>query len=253
VSFDANFLLNATAVFSAPGVYVLRLTVSDGELSSSDDVVVTAEQSPFNQAPIVDAGIDRPVPAGIVNFLGGTARDDGLPNPPAALTVSWVQISGPAPVAIDSPSSLITPATGFDVSGNYLFRLSVTDGDLTTSDDVTYVANQAAIFDAGPDQTIVFPRVAELVGSVTDDGFPEPSVIQSFWMLLDGPAPVVFSDPFSLRTTVRFRAPGRYLMALGGGDGASVSGADGIEVTVLHPACQTPTGSTPAASCLPEE
>jgi hypothetical protein len=40
------------------GSYVLRLTASDGTLSASDDVSVTVN-SPTNQVPTVNAGVDR--------------------------------------------------------------------------------------------------------------------------------------------------------------------------------------------------
>jgi len=41
VTFINGNLLNATATFSAAGSYTLRLTVSDGSLSASDDMIVT--------------------------------------------------------------------------------------------------------------------------------------------------------------------------------------------------------------------
>jgi hypothetical protein len=228
----------AKAIFSVPGTYVLRLTVTDSELESSDEMVVTVELSPFNQAPIVDAGYDRITNIVTNGFLGGTVRDDGLPNPPAATTATWTQVSGPAPARIDDPSSLITPVL-FDVSGNYVFRLTVSDGELSASDDVVQVADQAAVFDAGPDQTVLVPRV-RLRGRATDDGFPEPAKIFPYWVAVDGPGPVDFEDPTALVTTARFRALGRYVLHLTGHDGAIISADDEIVVTVLNPACLLP-------------
>src|SRR5438477_5480379 len=51
VSFADASAPNTTASFSDSGVYTLRLTADDGELTSSGDVVITV-----NQAPVVNAG-----------------------------------------------------------------------------------------------------------------------------------------------------------------------------------------------------
>jgi hypothetical protein len=67
---------------------VLRLTASDSELSAFDTVTITVNPSgPVNQAPTVNAGNDAVItlPTNTVS-LDGTVSDDGLPNPPAAVT-----------------------------------------------------------------------------------------------------------------------------------------------------------------------
>ena len=74
---------------STAGAYTLRLTASDGTLSSSDDVVITVNAAPsVNQAPVVNAGPDLTItlPNGIT--LAGTATDDGLPTG-STLTKTW--------------------------------------------------------------------------------------------------------------------------------------------------------------------
>jgi serine protease AprX len=50
VSFSNPSALNSTATFSASGVYVLRLTVSDGALAVSDDVAVTVNPDKVDPA-----------------------------------------------------------------------------------------------------------------------------------------------------------------------------------------------------------
>lgn len=47
------------ALFSEAGIYVIRLTAGDSELSASDEVVVAVY--PFNQPPLVDAGPDQTI------------------------------------------------------------------------------------------------------------------------------------------------------------------------------------------------
>lgn len=82
VSFAAPNQLNTTATFSAPGSYVLRLTASDGALTSSSDVPVfvyaagTATVQTLDSFTLIDADSDHPIagfevmPDGIVVDLG---------------------------------------------------------------------------------------------------------------------------------------------------------------------------------------
>ena len=233
VTFKADFSPTTTVTFSVPGTYVLHLTADDGDLSSSDDVVITFVASSSNQPPVVDAGEDRIFNVVGNSFLGGTVIDDGLPNPPGATTALWTQLSGPAAALIADPTQLVTSFT-VPVSGTYGFRLTVTDGELTVTDDVVQVADQAAVFDAGPDQTVIFPAPVKLRGTVTDDGLPSPPVIVVSWMVVDGPGAVTFSDPSAAITTGTFEKPGRYVLRFLGGDGAIVS-EDDVVVTVLSP------------------
>ncbi len=90
-----------------------------------------------NRPPLVDAGPDQNFPAAsafpLVASLAGSATDDGKPN--GQLSYAWSQVSGPGLVSIVSPNS---PTTQIRVpgQGNYLMRLSVSDGGATSSDDV---------------------------------------------------------------------------------------------------------------------
>jgi hypothetical protein len=58
VQFGDDSAAQTTALFNAPGTYVLRLTASDGSLSSSDDVQIVAGAG-GNQPPGVSVGPDR--------------------------------------------------------------------------------------------------------------------------------------------------------------------------------------------------
>jgi hypothetical protein len=75
---------SSTVTFSLPGTYVLRLAVSDSQLSGSDELSVTADPPPpVNQAPQVSAGPDQTITLPARASLNGTASDDGLPERPA--------------------------------------------------------------------------------------------------------------------------------------------------------------------------
>jgi hypothetical protein len=138
LAFFGNENQAATNVtFSAAGSYVLRLTATDGELASSDDVVVTVTSSaPANQPPQVSAGADLNGQSGAAISLAGTATDDG--NPAGTLTVQWTVVSGPGSVSIANVNSANTTAT-FSAAGTYVLRLTGSDGALSANDEVSVV------------------------------------------------------------------------------------------------------------------
>jgi hypothetical protein len=134
---------STTATFSAAGTYTLQLSANDGALISTDRVVITV--SPVvatNQAPVVNAGPDQTItlPAGA--SLSGTVTDDGLPNPPGAVTTTWSQVSGPGTTTFANPAARSTTAT-FSVPGSYTLQLAANDGSLTGTDTVVITVNPA--------------------------------------------------------------------------------------------------------------
>ena len=71
-------------------------------------------------------------------LLAGTATDDGRPDPPGSLKVTWSKASGPGTVVFAHANAPETTA-GFTQAGTYVLRLSVTDSELTVVDEVTVV------------------------------------------------------------------------------------------------------------------
>ena len=113
----------------------IRVTTSFDE-SAESGVLVVPEN---NENPVVTLGMPSSVsvPLGAGLKLAATASDDGLPDPPASLSQTWSVASTPAgaSVTFDDASQLTTGAT-FSAAGNYLFRLTVSDGELESSSDV---------------------------------------------------------------------------------------------------------------------
>jgi K319-like protein len=227
-----------SASFGAAGDYVLRLSATDGELSTSDDVTVSV--SPQNQAPVVDAGPDQTVflPAGAT--LNGTVNDDGLPAG-GALTITWEQVSGPGTATFSNANSAFTTAT-FSAAGDYVLRLTASDGELSTSDEIAIAVippNQAPVVNAGADQTVFLPATAALAGTVTDDGLPDGSPLVIAWSKVSGPGDVTFATPDAAATTAAFATAGDYVLRLTASDG-DLTATDDVAITVIPPN-QAPT------------
>ncbi len=234
VTFDDGSSLNTTVHFSADGTYVVRLSVSDGDMTGSDDVQITIGQ---NQAPFVDAGQDRtikfPALSLMVGDLDGTAADDNLPNPPAELATLWTFVDGPEAVTFGDPLAIDTTVL-FHEPGIYVLRLTANDSAETVSDEVTItvVQNQPPQVDAGPDQSILFNTVANLTATVIDDGLPDPPALTTvIWIQISGPGQVRFGNPVGLDTTARFPALGLYRLQVIVND-TEFTVSDDVEVDV---------------------
>lgn len=100
---------------------------------------LTPTLSATNQAPIVNAGEDQTVTVSTGAFLSGTAFDDGLPS--GLLNVSWSRVSGGGKVTFSDPNSAATQVT-FSKSGDFVLRLTGTDGALSSYDEVKVTVNR---------------------------------------------------------------------------------------------------------------
>ncbi len=99
---------------------------------------------PANAAPVADAGPDQSVLLASGATLAGSATDDGLPAPPAAVTLAWTRVSGPGTATFANPASGST-TVGFSAAGGYVLRLTADDGALSASDDVTVTVTSAPV------------------------------------------------------------------------------------------------------------
>ncbi len=227
---------DTTATFSIDGVYVLRLTADDSELTTSDDITITIDPPPPNTAPTVNAGADQLITFPNNAILDGTANDDGLPVPPGMVTTTWSMVSGPGVVTFGDASAVATTAS-FNSSGVYTLRLTADDGELTTTDDVVITSNAVPTVVAGPDQTVSISDGAVLDGTVTDDGLPNPpGLITTAWSMVSGPGGgiVDFGDAAAVDTTATFSERGTYVLRLTADDSTGPV-SDDITVTVTGP------------------
>jgi Calx-beta domain len=129
-----------------------------------------------NQAPSVSAGPDQTVTLPNSASLNGTVIDDGLPNPPAAVSTTWSKISGPGTVTFVNANAVDTSAS-FSVEGTYVLRLTASDSALQASDDVTITVNPAG--SVGADFTIIALPDTQFYA----ESFPATFSAQTQWIV----------------------------------------------------------------------
>ena len=122
---------------------------------------------PTNQAPQVNAGGDQTITLPVDQVtLTGTVTDDGLPNPPSAVTITWSKDSGPDTVTFGNAHAASTPAT-FGADGVYVLRLTANDGALLASDTVQVTVNPAAGPTLPPGPSTVAPPLDPTIATTT--------------------------------------------------------------------------------------
>ena len=130
-------VIDATLLRS--GSNTLAVEVHQSNVTSSDisfDLALNAKVTAANQAPVANAGPDRTVALPASLMIQGAFQDDGLPANPGAPTMRWSVVSGPGLVSFTPADQLLT-AVSFSAAGRYVLRLTLNDGALSASDDVT--------------------------------------------------------------------------------------------------------------------
>ena len=225
---------SATPTFTADvrGVYSVQLIVSDGlQPSTADTVMITA-----NRIPIADAGPDRAIHVGVpvhVNGAGSTDIDDD-----AALTYSWTLLTTPAGsgAVLDVPTS-VTPSFVPDMAGDYLVRLTVSDGVSTATDTVVLsTGNLPPVADAGADRTVSVGETAWLSAAASWDPNGHPTTLSYQWTIASAPSGSMagLSAPSSVETSFTPDLPGTYSFQLIAGDGTASSDPRAVTIVTAN-------------------
>ncbi|HET7288415.1 MAG TPA: fibro-slime domain-containing protein, partial [Pyrinomonadaceae bacterium] len=221
-----------------PHSVVVKVTDQRGAFDTQSFTLTVVD--PRNKAPLVNAGPDQTITLPATANLQGSVTDDGFPAG-ATPVASWSVVSGPGTVVFSDPNSPVTTAS-FSKGGTYVLRLTANDSALLSSDEVTVTViqlNAAPIVNAGADQTITLPAVANLIGSFVDDGLPASVVVTTTWSVVSGPGTVTFGNANQLVTTATFTVPGTYVLRLTAND-SQLSGSDDVTVIVNPAPCLTP-------------
>ncbi len=96
--------------------------------------------------------------------------------------------------------------------------------------------NLPPVVDAGPNLEITLPSVAELNGTVVDDGLPNPpGTVTTLWVMQSGPGTVSFGNPSAVVTTASFSTKGTYVLHLVADDSEYMAYADVIVIVLRKP------------------
>ncbi len=123
----------------------LHTDVRDRPRDAQTDIGPYEYQSTLqNENPTVDLGNDQTVAFGTSAIINGGVTDDGLPNPPGAVTVSWSQVTSSGGIATFNPPNNTSTSVTFSHPGSYQLRLTADDSMLTGSDDIMISVNFSA-------------------------------------------------------------------------------------------------------------
>ena len=184
---DSVEIADSTAVQTyfvaiAAGEYRFRLRVNDGEFSSENEVSILIRAA-SNLPPIAEAGQDQQVAQGSVIELDGSGSSD--PDGDSfELTYRWSIGRVPEGNVTLSDSTAMRPSFIAELPGEYVFGLSVSDGELTSLQDVVTITVLERLFNEVAEM-IEIPAGTFVMGSATgavDEG-PEHTVqLDTYWI-----------------------------------------------------------------------
>ena len=215
------------------GTYELSLVVSDGDLSSEQDLV-TISVDLQNTAPIANAGRDQNVSLRTLVWLDGS---DSLDNEGQSLSYLWqfTQIPAGSNAVLVDPES-VTPHFTATLAGFYEIELVVNDGLKDSySDTVSIIVsadNSVPVAHAGDDQNVPLNSQVNLDASFSSDADNEP--LTYLWTIIDKPASseATLSSSTNLKPTFIADKRGSYQISLSVSDIHSTSELDLVEITV---------------------
>lgn len=238
---------NARFTPTQVGSYLLRLTVSDTQLTASADVTVQIAALP-NAAPVLTCPASQNGQTGSDVVVQCTVTDDGLPAG-GSLAPSWSLESSPGAVTLDNRNTLAVrfrPAA----AGLYALKLTVSDGDRSSEAQVrvtvTVPPNQAPRVTCPSTASGTVGTAVNLSCTVTDDGQPTAAAPALAWSTVSSPATVTFSAPSLASTSFTPSATGSYRVRLTASD-TQLSTAAEVVVTVTPPPNVAPTVTCPAS------
>jgi hypothetical protein len=173
-------IANPTFAPDIKGAYIMKLVVSDGDLSNADTVIVTYT----NHVPVANAGDPIVIEFTQTAQLQGSASDpDGDP-----LTYAWTEISKPdGSIAVLSNPAILNPTFKPDKQGVYEFSLIATDNSSISSAPSTMTistTNHRPVAHAGDDIQMLFKNTVVLNGSGTD---ADSDLLTYAWTVINAP------------------------------------------------------------------
>jgi large repetitive protein len=177
------------------GEGTVDVTITSQSASAVTDTATARVEVP-NTPPVANAGPDQSLALGETGVLDGSASSDP-DNFPSPLAFQWSLVSVPAGSSLTNADLMnatqsvasLTP----DIFGDYVVRLTVSDGQDSTADEaVVRAENHVPIADAGVDQHVETGVTVNLDGSGSFDADGE--LITYVWTLQTVPATSVLTS-----------------------------------------------------------
>jgi len=211
--------------------HTIDLTVTDDDNDTDTDSVQITVTAYVNVPPTADAGPDQEVTDADDSGSEDVTLDGSGSSDSDGTIVSYVWEENSSQIATGvSPVVALSAAV-------HTIDLTVTDDDSATDSDSVVIAvaapaNQAPTVDAGAAINITMPANADLDGTVTDDGLPDPpAAATTTWTKVSGPGDVYFADAAAVDTRATVTVDGVYVLQLEAGDG-ELTTTDTVTVTV---------------------
>lgn len=213
------------------GQYVVQLIVNDGVVSSTA-ASVTITTTPGNTAPVANAGPDQTVQLGALVMLNGSGSSDVDGNP---LTYQWTFVTVPTGSAAQLLNSTnVMPTFVANVAGQYVVKLLVNDGKVTSAQDTVTITttggNTAPVANAGPDQSVPVNTPVTLNGSGSNDA--DRNSLTYDWSFVSVPSgsAATLSNPTAAGPSFVADKAGQYVVQLVVNDGTVNSTPDTVTI-----------------------
>ena len=225
--------VNPTFEVDRPGVYMVQLTVNDGQMDSQPDVVTI---NTVNSAPVANAGEAQSAAMGTTVILQGNRSSDVDGDP---LTFRWTFLTRPtgSQATLLDPMA-VNPAFVVDRLGTYVAQLIVNDGTLDSLPTTVIITVESLrpVAHAGADQRLVTVRqTVQLNGSGSSDA--DGDALSFRWALTTRPAGSQATLTSSALVNPAFVADvlGTYVAQLIVNDGMLDSAPDSVSISAVVP------------------
>jgi hypothetical protein len=229
VTFGSPNSATTQVSFAGAGAYTLRITATDGLLSSTDDLVVSVSAAAQPLVPPTGPGINLVWDANTESNLAGY----NVYRSTQSGTFTSLALNGTQLVATAS----YTDSTA--QSGTYYYVVKAVNSSgqesgpsnqiQATVTTQTQITNQAPVVSAGSDRAVTLPATTTVSAVAVDDGLPNGTVAYS-WRVVNGTG-VTFGSPNSATTQVSFAGAGAYTLRVTATDGL-LSSTDDVVVSV---------------------